>query len=430
MMAALTPEDYRALVFANLRPQRLGTEVVALSEALGRTLANDAVAALCVPPFDNSAMDGFAVCVEDFVGEGPWVFSVVAEIAAGSAGPADPGVGDLGTGDLNAAGANPAPAVSLPRAARIMTGAPMPRWADAVVKVEDTDAPAGASALPKTVTVSVAPRAGQNVRRAGEDLAAGATALPAGSVLGARSLSALASVGFGEVEVVARPRVAVLATGSELAEPGQPLGPGMIPDSNSTLIAMLVREAGGEPTLVRTVADTAEAFGRALPTGVDLIVTSGGVSMGAFDPVKEYGLAQGWTFAKVAMQPGKPQGHGVADGTPVLALPGNPVSVAVSFRLFVRPFLARLLGREDLADADPSARQVPAGAAWKSPSGRRQFVAARIVRDSGDDAVVPVHALGSGSHLVASLHYAQVMAVVPAEQEEVRVGDLLTVIDV
>lgn len=413
MSAMATPEAYLASILDAFCPRRLASETVPLAGALGRTLANDAAALLSVPPFDNSAMDGFAVRVGDFVGRGPWRFAVVSDIAAGSVGQELAGV---------ALGRALAGDAALPPAARIMTGASVPDWADAVVKVEDTDAPAGASDLPGTVQVTAAPRLGHNIRRAGEDLAAGSLALPAGSVLGARSLSALAAIGYGRVAVVRRPRVGVVATGSELARPGDPLSPGMIPDSNSTLLSMLVREAGGEPTEVVTVADTAEAFAAALPTDVDLIVTSGGVSMGAFDPVKEYGLAHGWAFTKVAMQPGKPQGHGVSPtGVPVICLPGNPVSVAVSFRLFVRPYLARLLGQ-----AERPARTLPAGAAWNTPAGRRQYLPARV---TGEPAVVvPVHERGSGSHLVAALRDAEVLAVVPADKEEVRPGDLLQVI--
>ena len=203
----------------------------------------------------------------------------------------------------------------------------------------------------------------------------------------------------------------------------------MIPDSNSTLLALLVREAGGEPTIAR-VADTAEEFDRALPADADLIVTSGGVSMGAFDPVKEYGLAHGWTFEKVAMQPGKPQGHGMAGDVPLIALPGNPVSVAVSFRLFVRPFMARLLGQpDDLADFAPKCPVARAGASWSTPAGRRQFLAAKLIRGADGDVVVPVHELGSGSHLVATMHAADVLAVVNADVEGVSEGDLVKVID-
>ncbi|OCW60039.1 molybdopterin molybdotransferase MoeA [Trueperella bernardiae] len=413
MGALTTPEAYLASLLSAFRPQRLASESVRLADALGRTLADDADALLSVPPFDNSAMDGFAVRVGDFAGEGPWEFAVVSEIAAGTVGD------ELGPAELGGAGA----AGARPSAARIMTGAPVPPWADTVVKVEDTDAPAGASELPATVRITAAPRPGLNIRCAGEDLTAGSPAIPAGTILGARSLSALAAIGYGQVGVVRRPRVGVVATGSELARPGEPLGPGMIPDSNSTLLAMLIREAGGEPTEVLTVADTAEAFGAALPTDVDLIVTSGGVSMGAFDPVKEYGLAHGWTFEKVAMQPGKPQGHGRSPGgVPVICLPGNPVSVAVSFALFVRPYLARLLGH-----AEHPARMLPAGAGWTTPAGRRQYLPARVV--PGDpDVVVPVHERGSGSHLVAALHHAEVLAVVPADKAEVRPGDLLQVI--
>ncbi|VEI13173.1 molybdopterin molybdotransferase MoeA [Trueperella bialowiezensis] len=447
----LTPEDYWQLLVENLAPQRLGTEVVSLADSHGRTLADDAHATFSVPPFDNSAMDGFAVRGADFGDDaghddGPWEFAVVADIAAGHTPTARGDVEGTAREEVG----------QLPPAARIMTGAPMPAWADAVVPVEDTDAPRGASAAPRTVTVHRAPKPGANVRLAGEDIAAEDLVVSAGSVISARTASTLAAIGYGEVEVVTRPRVAVLATGAELAAPGEQLSPGMIPDSNSTLLALLVREAGGQAVLARTTGDTAADFGAALPTDVDLIVTSGGVSMGAFDPVKEYGLAHGWTFEKVAMQPGKPQGHGMAGSVPVIALPGNPVSVAVSFRLFVRPFIGRLLGQPDsLASTTRMAR---AGPAWRSSPGRRQYLPGALlpggstVRSSanenlvdegsthgdstaggstdgdGYDVVVPVHRLGSGSHLAASLHAAQVLAVVDAEVTEVKPGDLVQII--
>lgn len=407
----MTPEEYREQIFTNLPHARLTTETIPLADALGRTLGADAIAKLSVPPFDNSAMDGFAVRREDFTGEGPWEFAVIQEVAAGDIG------AQIDHDD------------DLPIAARIMTGAPVPEWADAVVKVEDTDAPRGASKMPRRVLINVIPKPNSNVRFAGEDLTAGTRVIEAGTVLRPRALSALASIGYGEVEVVRRPRVAILATGSELVAPGEKPGPGMIPDSNSTLLALLVREAGGEPTIAR-VADTAEEFDRALPADADLIVTSGGVSMGAFDPVKEYGLAHGWTFEKVAMQPGKPQGHGMAGDVPLIALPGNPVSVAVSFRLFVRPFMARLLGQpDDLADSAPTCPVARAGASWSTPAGRRQFLAAKLIRGADGDVVVPVHELGSGSHLVATMHAADVLAVVNADVEGVSEGDLVKVID-
>lgn len=420
----MTPEEYRQLIYDNLPHATLGTEAVALADGLGRTLAHDAIAKLDVPPFDNSAMDGFAVRGEDFRGEGPWEFAVVEDVGAGVVGQER----SLGDAELREG--------SLPIAARIMTGAPVPKWADAVVKVEDTDAPRGASAMPRRVRIDARPKPQANVRFAGEDLTAGTRAIEAGTVLGPRALSALASIGYGEVEVRRKPRVAVLSTGAELTAPGKEPGPGMIPDSNSTLLATLVREAGGEPTVVRTVADTAEEFGAALPVDVDLIVTSGGVSMGAFDPVKEYGLAHDWTFEKVTMQPGKPQGHGLAGDIPVIAVPGNPVSVAVSFRLFVRPFLTRLLGQpEDLVDAAPGCAMARAGASWRSSAGRRQFLPGKLMtgagwqEDGGGAVVVPVHELGSGSHLVAAMHAADVLAVVEADVEAVAEGDAVKIID-
>lgn len=410
----MTPEEYRRHIFDTLRHEQLGTETVTLSNALGRTLAVDAVARLSVPPFDNSAMDGFAVRHEEFTGEGPWEFAVIQEVTAGKVGE------ELAVNDDD---------VHLPRAARIMTGAPVPDWADSVVIVEDTDAPRGASDMPRRVVVHTAPKPQANVRFAGEDLTEGTRAIPAGTVLGPRAVSALASIGYGEVEVTRKPRVAILATGSELVQPGERPGPGMIPDSNSTLLELLVREAGGEPVIVRTVADTAEEFGDALPTDVDLIVTSGGVSMGAFDPVKEYGLTHDWTFEKVTMQPGKPQGHGMAGDVPLIALPGNPVSVAVSFRLFVRPFMGRLLGQpEDLVDDAPDCPVARAGASWKSSAGRRQFLAAKLIPGADGDVVVPVHELGSGSHLVASMHAADLLAVVDSDVTRVHEGDLVKVI--
>ncbi len=282
------------------------------------------------------------------------------------------------------------------------------------------------------MTINVSPERGQNVRHAGEDIKAGEPAIAAGKQLNARTLSSLASLGYGEVEVSKRPRVAVLATGEELVAPGEELSPGQIPDSNSTLLAGLVNEAGGEAIIARTVADTAEAFGEAIAAvarEVDLIVTSGGVSMGAFDPVKEHGLEHGWTFETVAMQPGKPQGHGTVDddgrSVGVICLPGNPVSVAVSFMLFVRPVIEAMLG----AHREWRVTTARAGASWTSPGGRRQHIAAKIVSTGDGVEVVPIHTLGSGSHLVAALHAADVFAVVGEDVTEVHPGDVVGVLE-
>ena len=290
----------------------------------------------------------------------------------------------------------------------------------------------------------------------------------------AAAISSLASVGLGTVRAVPRPRVAVVSTGAELVEPGQELPAGAIPDSNSLLLAGLVAEQGAVCTSVARSGDTAEALAEALrqaAAGADLIVTSGGVSAGAFDPLTMLAQAQRGEetpvhldFVKVAMQPGKPQGHGwvrADDGrrVPIICLPGNPVSVLVSFTTIVAPALARL------ADVDSSLPDLPgrptltarAAAAWLTPPGRRQHVPVRFTEpptelvagsvagadagdrigaQSGPDAapgtgvswVTPTHRLGSGSHLVASLPAAQALAVVAAEVESVEVGDELPLI--
>ena len=453
-MAQMIPlEDYVAQVLETLSPLENGR--LALEEAHGRVLAEDVTAVVPVPPWTNSAMDGYAVRAGDTAGASPQTPMVLPV-----------------TGDVPA-GAAPQP-LAAGTAQRIMTGAMLPEGADAVVKVEDTDQAPGPLPLPERVELRAGARPGLNVRRAGEDVRAGDPVMAAGTRLSAAAVSALASVGLGSVPVASRVRVAVVSTGAELRDPGQALVPGTIPDSNGLLLAGLVSEHGADCASVTRSGDSAKELGEVLrraAAGADLIVTSGGVSAGAFDPLTM--LAQAGRgedapvrldFVKVAMQPGKPQGHGwvrADDGrrVPIICLPGNPVSVLVSFTTIVAPALARL------ADVDSCLPDLPgrptltarAAAAWLTPPGRRQHVPVRFTEpptelvagsvtgaDAGDrigapsgpDAapgtgaswVTPTHRLGSGSHLVASLPAAQALAVVAAEVESVEVGDELPLI--
>ena len=449
-------EDYVAGLLADLEP--LPAVVLPLAEAHGLVLAEDVPAALPVPPWTNSAMDGYAVRAAD-------------------AAKADRSPVVLPVGGDVPAGAVPAP-LAPGTAQRIMTGAMLPEGADAVVRVEDTDQAPGPRPLPEQVEIRVAPRPGLNVRRAGEDVGLGDPVLGAGAVLSAAALSALASAGASSVRAVPRARVAVVSTGAELVDPGAAPPTGSIPDSNSVLLAGLVVEHGAALASVSRSADTAASLAGVLTAaaaGADLVVTSGGVSAGAFDPLtmlagdqaaldqdRAAGAAIRLRFARVAMQPGKPQGHGTVradDGreVPLIALPGNPVSVLVSFRTIVAPALARLMGRDGggAADADsvagpvngPAAPARPrsgsrppvrarAAEAWKTAGERRQYIPVRFVpAPTGAAArpgrgtvgptrwVAPTHRLGSGSHLVASLPAAQALAVVEAGTPAVSVGD-------
>lgn len=381
-----------------------GTDVPLL-DALGCVLDEDVVAGFDLPSFANSAMDGYAVHLPDVAAASPQrpvVLPVAGDVPAGS--------GERLT-------------LAPGTAVRIMTGAPLPAGSQAVVPVEWTDR--GTT----TVAVTRAPVAGQFLRAAGEDVAAGETVLRRGVRVGPRQIGLLAAVGRATVRVHPRPRVAVLSTGSELVPPGLPLGPGQIHDSNGYAITAAAADLGAAARHVGLVTDDADAFLAALTAqaaGADLLVTTGGVSAGAYDTVKEVlSAAGGVTFTKVAMQPGMPQGFGRfgAAGTPVFTLPGNPVSSMVSFEVFVRPVLRRLAGGTDLHRPSVLAR---AGTGWSSPAGKRQYVRAVLTPDAagGPPVVTPVG--GQGSHLVADLAHAQCLAVVPEEVTAVEPGRELT----
>nr|NLD40577.1 molybdopterin molybdotransferase MoeA [Actinomycetales bacterium] len=283
----ITVEQHLARITDGVRP--LPSEEVPIIDGVGRVLAEPLLALHPVPPFTNSAMDGFAV----------------------RAAVATPGVWLPVRGDVPAGPVEPAP-LEPGTAQRIMTGAPLPEGADAIVPVEDTDQPRGPAPLPERVRIDAAPVAGRFVRRAGEDVAPGAEVLPAGTLLTPAAVAAAISVGHGTARVHRRPRVVVLSTGAELRPAGEPLEPGQIPDSNGPLLAALARGEGAEVLYAASTGDGTEEFAAALHTALaaDVVVTSGGASAGAFDVVKEVAEPLGVEFVEVAMQPGKPQGHG------------------------------------------------------------------------------------------------------------------------
>ncbi|MFE4450027.1 gephyrin-like molybdotransferase Glp [Streptomyces sp. NPDC056796] len=399
-----------------------------LPDAQGCVLVEDVVVHIALPPFDNSSMDGYAVRISDVEGaseEFPAVLTVIGDVAAGDGGLA--GGRSVGPGE----------------AARIMTGAPLPAGAEAVVPVEWTDggtgggpaetmrahsdAPEGASGEVR-VHRSVKPRA--HVRAKGSDVRPGDLALRAGSVVGPPQIGLLAAIGRSTVRVRPRPRVVVLSTGSELAQPGEELGGGRIYDSNSFALTAAARDAGAIAYRVPAVADDAGTLRATIEDQLiraDIVVTTGGVSVGAYDVVKEAlssagdggGSGGGVDFRRLAMQPGKPQGFGTIgpDHTPLLALPGNPVSSYVSFELFVRPAILTLMGIEDVHR--PTVRAtLSTDEPLASPSGKRQFL--RGTYDAQAGTVTPVG--GPGSHLIAALAQADALIVLPEDVTSAEPG--------
>ncbi|MDU0300618.1 MULTISPECIES: gephyrin-like molybdotransferase Glp [unclassified Streptomyces] len=414
-------------ILATVRP--LEPIELNLLDAQGCVLVEDITVPVSLPPFDNSSMDGYAVRVADVAGASeqyPASLEVVGDVAAGAA-------------DLLHVGPG--------QAARIMTGAPLPPGAETVVPVEWTDGGLGQGPAAGMRARSLAPEgaaghvevyrpapARAHVRAQGSDVRAGDRALDAGTVLGPPQISLLAAVGRGTVRVRPRPRVVVLSTGSELVQPDEPLGPGQIYDSNSFALTAAARDAGAIAYRVGAVADDATTLRDTIEDQLvraDLMVTTGGVSVGAYDVVKEAlshagdedEPGSGVEFRKLAMQPGKPQGFGSIgpDHTPLLALPGNPVSSYVSFELFVRPAIRTLMGLRDVHRPRVRA-ELRAERAIGSPKGRRQFLRGRYA----DGTVTPVG--GAGSHLVAALAQANALLVVPEDVEDVAPGTEVEVV--
>jgi len=401
--ALVSVEDHRDRVLSAIDP--LPAFDQPLMEAFGLAAAEDVHAAVALPGFDNSAMDGYAVAYAD-------VLSATEEFPVHL-----PVVGEIGAGQATLLAVSPGTTV------KIMTGAPVPAGADSVVPYEWTDRGVA------NVVISRAPEKGQHVRPKGQDIGVGDLLVEAGRVLGARQIGLLAAVGRASVRSRPRPRVVVMSTGSELREPGSALGHDSVYDGNSFLLAAAARQAGAIAYRVGIVPDEPRAFLNALNDQLvraDLVVTSGGVSMGDYDVVKEALAPLGtvW-FGGVAMQPGKPQGFGTVgeDAVPIVTLPGNPVSSYISFEQFVLPAIRRLMGRtpyiRPAADAtitDP----------LRSPEGRRQFARGTLSVVDRRLALTPVGS--QGSHMIGDLAESDCLIVVPEPVTSVEAGETVTVL--
>jgi len=393
----------------------LETEEKPLLDALGQVLAQDVTAEFAIPPLDNTAMDGYAVRAVDTEGatpQNPKRLPVAGELAAGAVyeGELQPGT-----------------------AVRIMTGAPMPGGADAVVPFEDTDEPSGREfgtfAKPvESVAVYRSVKKGDNVRYAGEDIAAGARVIPKGTLLRASHVGALAAMGSATVRVIRRPVVAVLSTGDELVPLGQPLGPGQIHDSNTYSVSALVKESGGIPKVLGIAADNVDALTAKIRGGLDadMLLTSAGVSRGDYDVVKDVLAREGEiAFWTVRMKPGKPLAFGTFAGdagrVPHIGFPGNPVSSMISFELFARPAIFKMMGKTG----------------WQRPTLRvvvedrianrdRRRIFARAVVSERDGRYYASLTGPQGSGVLTSMMIANALVIVPEDVPEVRPGDELT----
>jgi molybdopterin molybdotransferase len=381
-------------------------------DALGQVVADDVISPLDIPPLDNTAMDGYAVRAADTAGAGessPITLRVVGELAAGY----------LFDGEV-------APGTAV----RIMTGAPMPRGADAVVPFEETDEPSGRAfgSFAKSrdaVGVLKAAAPGANIRRAAEDVCRGQPIIPKGTVLRPAQIGVLASLGLATVRVHRRPIVAVLSTGDEVREPGTPLQPGQIYDSNAYSVSAMVAANGGIPKRLGIARDTVEALTAKLREGLDadMLVTSAGVSRGDYDVVKDVLAKEGEVdFWTVRMRPGKPLAFGAFRSggrrVPHLGLPGNPVSSMVSFELFGRPAIYKMLGRGDWER--PRVRAV-AEEAIPNTDARRVFARAIVTQRDGRYYAALTGPQGSG--MLTSMAQANALAVVPEDVPGVQPGD-------
>ncbi len=398
----LSVTEASARILADIRP--LPPERVALLDAPGRVLAEDVVAPLTLPAWDNSAMDGYAVRGEDIA-------------AASEAAPVT-----LAVLETVAAGAFPARPVGPGEAIRIMTGAPIPGGADTVVRVEDTD---GGTAR---VTVRNGRDLRKNIRPRGEDLRQGEMVLRAGTPIAAAQIGILASVGAAQVEVGRRPRVAILGSGDELVDLDrfhEALAGRKIVSSNSYTLHALVRSAGGDPLNLGVAADTPAALRERLEraVGCDLILTSAGISVGEFDYTREVleSLGAEMRFWRVRMRPGAPLGFGLLGGTPWIGLPGNPVSAMVTFELFVRPVLRRMLGHTRLFR-----RPTPVRLDEPVSIGARLTHFLRAVVTPAEDGTLTARLTGpQGSGILTSMSLANALLVVPETRPRCEAGEVV-----
>lgn len=401
MSDVMTVEEARAVVFDLV--SALPAERVDLLDALGRVLAEPCASDIDVSPFDNSAMDGFAVRREDLAGamaESPVVLEVIAHIGAGSWWD-----GEVGPGT----------------AARIMTGAPLPAGADAVVMVERTQVESGDGGVGSRVAFEVEPKPGEHIRKRGEEVRAGEVVLEAGEVIGPAAIGLLAATGHASVMVHRRPRVAVVATGSELVEVTEVPGPGKIRNSNSYSVSAQVIAAGGIPVRYPIVLDDREitkaAFLKAAEEA-DFIVTSGGVSVGDFDYVRPVLEEIGdLTFCKVKMRPGNPQTLGTVRGVPFFGLPGNPTSTYVGFEIFLRPALRIMQGFTEL---DRPVVTATLAHDIKKKQDRRYYLRGRV-EPVGDGYSVSLSG-GQSSALLRAAHHGNCLVILPEGEGFFAVG--------
>lgn len=394
--AMLSVEEARERVLARFQP--LAVEEAPLTEALGRVLAEEAIAREASPPFANSAMDGYALRSADTSGATPGTplrLRLAGEVPAGSVYG-----GVVGPGE----------------AVRILTGAPVPAGADAVIQQELVSVAEGAVALEAPVA------GGNNIREAGGDARPGALLAHAGTELGPAEIALLASLGVSPARVTRRPQVAILATGDELQPLGTPLRPGQIHDSNTPYLIAAVRRAGATPVSLGIARDREDDLRAKLDAarGFDLLLTSGGVSVGDYDLVKRMLTERGsMAFWRVRVKPGKPLAFGELDGTPLLGLPGNPVSAAVTFELFGRPAIRRMLGAASVER--PEVEVFYEGGDVRLGD-RRQYVRVRlasrggrlVARDTGEQE----------SHLISSLQGATALLIAPEGEGVIRAGEM------
>jgi len=379
--------------------QRCGAETIALDRALGRTLAADLLAASDLPSFTNSAMDGYALRTADTIGASdstPVTLRVIG---------------------MQPAGTTAAPPVGPGEAVAITTGAPLPVGADAVARVEDTDGGAATVAIRRPLLP------GTNVRCQGETIHSGQMFLNAGTRLDPGKIALLAAAGVAQPSVVCRPRVALLSTGDELVPVGQPLRAGQIVDANRPMLAALVAQYGGEAVPLGIARDTPDDLRRGLASvgDVDLIVTSGGVSVGAYDAVRAVIAERGaLDFWQVRMRPGRPVAFGHIGEMPILALPGNPVAAFVAFSLLARPALARMLGQ---SPEIPQMVRVRVHATLENRGGRQAYLCAAVVATSTGWDVAAVMEQGSGN--VVTLAAANALIVIPEGVANIPVGAMV-----
>ncbi|MEA3346063.1 MAG: gephyrin-like molybdotransferase Glp [Chloroflexota bacterium] len=398
----LSVEEAQEHVLSLMRP--LEPERVPILEALGRVLADDVRADFNIPPLDNSAMDGYAIRAEDISGasrDHPVRLRIIGDLAAGYT---FQGTVGLGT------------------AVRIMTGAPVPPGADTVIRFEKTKRDGDAVEILEEVS------RGRNIRRAGEDVSRGELILSQGTLLRPQEIGMLASLGCEEASVVRRPRVAILATGDEVIPIDQPLKPGKIHNANGYSNAAQVLRYGGEPLLLGIARDRRRELSakirEGLERGADLFLTSGGVSVGDFDLVKEVLSAEGEiNFWWVNMKPGHPQAFGQIGGVPLLGLPGNPVSAMVSFEMFARPAILKMLGRKEWAK--PAIEAVMEDAIERKDN-RRHFLRVRVRRE--DEHYYARLTGPQGSGILKSMVQADGLAVIPEERGQLAAGERIQVL--